>query len=190
MTAVGQAAAGQRDVPNACRVIAPSALSTYLNGRPSKSVQTFAAATKSECTSQVDAKPTFRVLDITMQAYTPSLIAPGNGSATSYARYTFAQTRQQLKTPPKGTGEPPATITPLSGLGSQALSAVQFYRQGSKTDRVTVLVRVHNVLITVIFWANVGRGFGPVSIPQLQTYALAAARTAATAVSSETAVGA
>src|SRR6185437_4134484 len=92
-----------RDVPNACRVLAPSTLSGDLGGHPSKSVQTFAAATKSECTFQIDAKPTFRVLDISMQAYTPSLIAPGNGSATSYARYTFAETRQELAKPSKGT---------------------------------------------------------------------------------------
>lgn len=179
-----------RDVPNACRVLAPSALSADLNGRPSKSVQTFAAATKSECTFQVDVKPTFRVLDISMQAYTPSLIAPGNGSATSYARYTFAQTRQLLATPPKNTPEPPATMTPLRGFGGQAVSAVQIYRQRSKTDLVTVLVRVHNVLITVKLWANTGGGFGPVSIPQLQSDAMAAARTSVKAVSSRPAVGA
>lgn len=173
-----------RTVPNACRLIAPSALSQYLNGRPSKSVQTFAAAAKSECTFQVDAK-TFRELDITMQAYTPSLIAPGNGSATSYARYTFAQTRQVLATPPKGAAQPPASIKPLSGPGSQAFAAVQLYRQRSKTDLVIVLVQLHNVLITVKLWASVGGSFGSVSIPQLQGYAEAAARTTATAVSSQ-----
>ena len=179
-----------RDVPNACRVLAPSTLKTYLNGTPSKSVQTFGAATKSECTFEVDAKPTFRELDIVMQAYPPSLIAPGNGSATSYARYTFAQDRQVLLTPPKGTAQPRATITPLSGLGGQAITAVQLFRQRLKTDRVTVLVRVHNVLITVYIWASVGHGFAPVSIPQLQNYAEAAARTSAAAVSRESTVGA
>lgn len=179
-----------RDVPNACRVLTPSTLSADLNGRPSKSVQTFATATKSDCTFQVDVKPNFRVLDISMQAYTPSLIAPGNGSATSYARYTFARTRQLLATPPKHTPEPPATITPIPGLGGQAVSAVQVYRQRSKTDLVTVLVRVHNVLITVKLWANTGGGFGPVSVPQLQTDAMAAARTSVQAVSREPAAGA
>ena len=179
-----------RDVPNACRVIAPSTLKQYLSGTPSKSVATFASATKSECTFAVDARPTFRELDIIMQAYTPSLIAPGNGSATSYARYTFAQTRQLLATPIKNTAEPPATITPLSALGSQAVTAVQLYRQRSKTDLVTVLVRVHNVLITVKLWASVGRGFAPVSIPQLRQYAENAAHTSTAAVSSQPAVGA
>lgn len=176
-----------RDVPNACRVIAPSTLTTYLNGSPSKSVQTFATATKSECTFQVDTN-TFRVLDITMEAYQPSLIAPGDGSATSYARYSFAQSRQVLATPPKGTPQPRATITPLKGLGSQAFSALQFYRLRSKTDLLTVLVRVHNVLITVKLWASPGHGSSPVPIPQLQKYAEQAAQTSATAVSNEPAV--
>jgi hypothetical protein len=177
-----------RAVPNACRVIGPSSLRQYLNGTPNKGVQTFGAVTKSECTFQVDSKPTFREVDITFQAYTPSLIAPGNGSATSYARYTFAQTRQELATPPKNTPEPPATIKPVSGLGSQAVTAVQLFRQRSKTDLVTVLVRVHNVLITVKLWATVGRGFAPVSIPQLESSAQAAARTSTAAVSKQSAV--
>jgi hypothetical protein len=179
-----------RSVPNACRVISPSALKEYLTGTPSKSVQMFAAATKSECTFQVAAKQTFRDLDITNQAYTPSLIAPGDGSATSYARYTFAQTEQVLAAPPKGSAQPRATIAPLSGLGSEALTAVQLYRQRSQTDLVIVLVRVHNVVITVKLWASVGHGFAPVSIPQLRFYAEAAARTLVAAVSSEPAVGA
>lgn len=177
-----------RAVPDACGVIVPSALSQYLNGRPAKPVQTFGAATNSECTFQVDARPTFRTLDIRMEAYTPSLIAPGDGSATSYARYTFGQTRQLLAAPSKGTPEPPATITPVSGLGSQALSAVQLYHQRSKIDLVTVLVREHNVLITVKLWASVGSGFAPVSVPTLQAYAMDAARTSAAAVSKQPAV--
>jgi hypothetical protein len=179
-----------RGVPNACRVIAPGTLRTYLNGAPSKSVQTFGAATKSECTFQVDVKPTFRELDIVMEAYPPSLIAPGSGSATSYAQYTFAQDRRVLATPPKGIAQPRATITPISGLGSQAITAVQLFRQRLKEDRVTVLVRVHNVVITVYLWASVSHGFTSVSIPQLQNYAQAAARTSAAAVSRQSAVGA
>ena len=177
-------------VPNACRVISAPALKEYLTGSPSKAVQMFGAATKSECTFSVDGKQTFRELDITNQAYTPSLIAPGDGSATSYARYTFNQTELVLATPPKNSAQPRATIAPLSGLGSQALAAVQLYRQRSKTDLVIVLVRVHNVVITVKLWASVGHGFAPVSIPQLRFYAVAAARTSVAAVSRESAAGA
>ncbi len=177
-----------RQVPNACRIVPGSALSRFLGGKPSKSVQTFSDVAKSECTYQVDLKPTFRVLDITVQAYTPSLIAPGNGSATSYAIYTFAQTRQVLARPPKHTQQPPAAITPINGLGSQALTATQVYRLGPTNDRATVLVRYRNVLITASLWATVGRGFGPVSITALQADAQAAARAVLTAVEAQPAV--
>lgn len=179
-----------RTVPNACRVIGPSALSQYLTASPTKSVQIFAAAAKSECTFEVDSRQTFRELDVTMQAYSPSLLAPGDGSATNYARYTFAQTKQLLVTPIKNSAQPSATISKLNGLGSEAVSAVQLYRQRAKTDLVTVLVRVHNVLITVKLWASVGHGFAAVSIPNLQLYAENAARTSTTSVSSQQAVGA
>jgi hypothetical protein len=177
-------------VPDACKVIAPASLGTFLNGTPSAGVQTSSAATKSACTFTVDHRPTFRVLDITVQAYTPSLIAPGNGSATSYAVYTFSQTKLVYAKPPKHSQQPAATISPISGLGNQAISAVQVYRIGSKTDRVTVLARVHNVVVTISLWANAGHGFGPVSIAQLQTDALGAARTTVAAVNAEHAVGA
>jgi hypothetical protein len=177
-----------RDVPNACRVIAPASLSTYLNGHPAKAVQTFATATKSECTNTVDTKATFRELDTTIQAYQPSLIAPGDGSATSYARYTFSQTRQLLAAPPKNMPEPPATISNVSSLGAEAIAAVQYFRESSRTDLVTVLVRVHNVLITIKLWASTNPGFGRVSIPQVKAYAMAAARTTVAAVSRQPAV--
>ncbi len=177
-----------RQVPNACRVVSKSALNTYLGGPPSKSVQSISDAAKSQCTYQVDAKPTFRELDITVSAYAPSLIAPGNGSATSYARYTFSQTRQVLAKPPRHTPQPAASITPIAGLGSEALSAVQIYHLGTVNDRVTVLVRYHNVLITASLWATVGGGFGPVSLTQLQSAAQSAARDILAMVKAEPAV--
>lgn len=177
-------------VPDACKVVAPASLSTYLNGTASTSVQTSNAAVKSACTFTVDHRPTFRVLDISVEAYTPSLIAPGDGSATSYAKYIFGQTKQVYAKPPKQSQQPAAVISPLGGLGSQAFSAVQVYRINSKTDRVTVLARVHNVVVTVSLWANAGSGFGPVSISQLQAAALGAARTTVAAVSAQHAVGA
>jgi hypothetical protein len=177
-----------RQVPNACRVVSTSALSQYLGGTPSKGVQTQSGAANSECTYQLDRKPTFRVLNITVQACQPSLIAPGNGSATSYAMYTFARTKQALTRPPKHANEPPAKISTISGLGQDALSAVQVYRVGGINDRVTVLVRFHNVLITAVIWATVSGGFGPVSMTQLGVDAQAAARAVLATVMTEPAV--
>jgi hypothetical protein len=174
-------------VPNACKLISDSALSQYLGGTPSKGVQYATGGGKSECTYQFDAKPTFRVLDITVTAYPPSLIAPGNGSATSYATYTFAQTRQVFLQPPKHTPEPPAKVTSIR-LGNRALGAVQIYHIGPVQDRATVVTQWHNVLITLSLWATDSGGFGPVSIPQLLSDALAAARTTLAVVQSRPAV--
>lgn len=163
-------------VPNACQVLSPSLLSQYLGGTPSKNVETSGGAAKSDCTFQVDSKPTFRVLDITVQAYTPNLIAPGNGSATSYAVYSFGQARQLLVKPPKSAPQPPATIKSIAGMGSKALKALQVYRSGALTDRATVLVQYRNALITLSLWATASGGFGPVSTSQLQADAVGAAR--------------
>lgn len=171
--------------PDACKVLPASLLGQYLNGKPSKSVQTAGGASKSECSFSVDSKPNFRVLDITVQAYTPNLIAPGNGSATSYAVYTYGQARQLLVKPPRHAPEPPATILPIPGLGSKSLKALQVYRSGSLTDRATVLVQYRNAMITVSLWATASGGFGPVSTSELQADAVGAARDILAKVKSE-----
>ncbi len=176
-------------VPNTCKVISTAALTSDLGGTPTKGVQSASGAAKSECTYQFDAKPIFRVLDVTIEAYPPSLLAPGNGSATSYAKFTFAQTKQVLAKPPKHTPQPPATIKSIPGLGSQGLSALQIYRSGTALDKVTVLARYRNVLITASLWATASKGFGPVSIDTLQTDALQAAKSLLAAVEAAPAAG-
>jgi hypothetical protein len=176
-------------VPNACRVIGAAALSQYLAGTP-KAYQANDFAAQSECTYTVDAKPTFRVLDASMQAYQPAaFIGTGNGSGTAYATFSYFSERQQLVRPPKHTPEPPATITPIAGLGQAALSAVQVFHVGAVTDRVTVLVRYRNVVITASVEAQVSGGFGPVTISDLRAGALAAARQLLAAVQAQPAVG-
>jgi hypothetical protein len=166
-------------VPNTCKVISASTLGQVLSGKPSKAVPTGSGAGNSECTFTVDAKPVFRVLDVKVQAFGPNLIAPGNGSATSYAVYLFAQGRQALAKPAKGTAQPSATIRSVPGLGTKAFSAAQVYHQDkgkTVTDRDTVMLQYRNVLITISLWANDSNGFGPVSTSQLQFDALTVAR--------------
>ena len=143
-----------RQVPDACKVIAPAGLHHLLNGTP-KSIQPYKETTQSACTFQVDAQPTFRVLNMTVIAYQASLTASGNGSAA------------------------------VSGLGSEALSAVQIFRAGQESDRVTVVVRYRNVLITASLQAQETGGFGPVAVTELRSGALAAARTMLNAVRAE-----
>jgi hypothetical protein len=178
-----------RQVPNACRVLPAAVLSQFLSGTP-KSIQPYNQRDQSQCTYTVDIKPTFRLLNLTVQAYQPYPgLIPGNGSATANAMYNFSQQRQQLAKPPKHTPQPPATIVPISGLGNQALSAVQIFHTGSVTDRVTVLIRYHNVLITAYLEGEVSGGFGPAPISSLQAGALGAARAMLTRAKAAPATG-
>jgi hypothetical protein len=175
-------------VPNACTVISPDALHRLLAGTP-KRIQPYDDPGQSACTFQVDKQPTFRVLTLQVEAYTASLTALGNGSATANAQYNFAQKRNSLQRPSKKAPLPPATITPVSGLGSEALSAVQVVRTGQVTDLVTVLVRYRNVLISASMQAQSTGGFGPVTIGELRSGAMTVARTVFAAVKAERTFG-
>ena len=176
-----------RTVPDACKVVGATELRALLGGVP-KSVQPYKGA-ESQCTFTVDAKPTFRVLSLTLQAYPASLTAPGDGSATANARFSFDLKRNSLVRPPKKKPLPPATITTVRGLGSEALSAVQILHTGQLTDWVTVVVRYRNVVITTSLMADASGGFGPVTVGQLQNGALGVARTAFAAVKALPTVG-
>jgi hypothetical protein len=173
-----------RGVPDACTVYGGADLRQLMNGQP-KSIQPQKGQQQSSCTYTVDAKPTFRVLTILLQAMPARLVSVGNGSGTADAKFTFESNHQQLAKPPKHTAQPPATITTVHGLGDQALSAVQTFRTKAATELVTVLARYRNVLITVTFEGEAGNGFGPVTAGELRSGALAVARTALTHVKSE-----
>jgi len=172
-----------RAVPDACRVYGDADLRQLMNGPP-KSIQPQKGQQLSQCTYTVDAKPTFRVLTIQLQAMQASL-AFGNGSATADAKYNFAKQQQLLAKPPKNKAQPAATITAIRGMGDQALSALQTFPTRAATDLVTVLARYRNVLITVTFEGETGNGFGPVTAGELRSGALAVARAALSHVRSE-----
>lgn len=171
-----------RSVPNACRAIPVATLEEYLPGTRARAVSASlgGSRTESQCTWTLDARPLFRVLEVTAQAFAPSLVATGNGSATFSAMDRFGAARQALASPPKATRKPGATITPLAGLGSAAFSALQVMHDGrGRTDLVTLVVRVRNALVTIAFQGldhSASGGYGPVSVPQLRAGALAAAR--------------
>jgi hypothetical protein len=135
---------------------------------------------ESQCTWTLDAKPLYRVLEVTVKAYAPNLLATGNGSATFYAMDNYGFARQNLANPAKKTHLPKATVTGISGLGNIAFSALQVISTGAdRTDLVTVVVRKTNALVTVVFQGldhSSRGGYGPVSIPQLRAGAVAAAR--------------
>ena len=170
-----------RSVPNACRVIPDSTLNQYLPGTRARAVSASlgASSTESQCTWTLDARPRYRVLEVTAQAFAPSLLATGNGSATFSAIDSYLAARQGLLRPARASHLPTAAISRLSGLGSTAFSGLQVIRTGGDvTELVTLIVRDHNVLITVGFQGldhSSHGGYGPVSAGQLRAGTVAAA---------------
>jgi hypothetical protein len=117
-----------------------------------------------------------------MLAYAPSGLASGNGSATYAAIDAYDSALAGLQNPPPHSVEPRATITLLSGLGNEAFSAQQVFRDGGAvTDVATVVVRYHNVVVTAtvngLEQSNRGH-YGPVSMSQLSSACMAFAQAA------------
>jgi len=168
-----------RAVPDACKVVSASALHQIMNGTP-RTIQPQQGQAQSECTFTVDASPVFRVMNVNLQAMRASLVPVGDGSATANAKYTYGQQRALWLKPPKHTAQPKASVTPVPGLGQQAISAVQTFHDQSSTEKVTVLARYRNVLITVSVQGQSGQGFGPVTVGELRSGALIVARAALT----------
>jgi hypothetical protein len=179
-----------RAVPSACSAVSPALLSQYLPGTRRQVTPADTSRTSSQCSFTVDAKPVFRVLEVTLEAYQPSLVAAGNGSATDNATDVFLTSRQQLAHPGKKSPLPAAQLTTLTGLGTQAVSALQVVRSGhTVTDLVTVLARDHNVLLTVSLQAQAsGGGYGPVTVSSVQAGALAVTRAVLAKAAAEPAV--
>jgi hypothetical protein len=156
-------------VPNACTAVSSSLLSQNLTGHASKVTPTGTGSNNSQCSFTVDHRPVFRVLQITIQAFQPSLVVAGNGSATAGATDAYVAARLALASPSKKSPLPKASITSVSGLGQQAISALQVLHRGrTVTDLVTVVARERNVLLTVFMQAQTaGGGYGPVSTSAL-----------------------
>ena len=87
-----------RSVPNACTAVSASTITLYLPGKVAHVAQS-QGSTQSQCTWTLDARPNFRVLSVSGQAYAPSLLASGNGSATFNAIDAYTQALQTLQQP-------------------------------------------------------------------------------------------
>jgi hypothetical protein len=174
-----------RSVPNACGVVSSAAISQYLPGKVARVSQQLGSSTQSQCTWTLDAKPDFRVLSVTDEAFSPSLLASGDGSATFSAIDAYGAALQNLQHPAKKTKAPKAQIGAAVGLGTTAFTALQVFHQGGGdvTDEVTVVARLHNALIIVTMQGQEhGHGFGPVPDATLRAGALAAAHEAIAAL--------
>jgi hypothetical protein len=168
-----------RTTPNACSAVSAATLGQYLPGkRTVASPASLDGGAASLCSWTLDARPIYRLLNVQAQAYSPNGLASGDGSATNAAIDAYAQALAQKTNPPKKTHLPKALITPIAGLGSKAFSAFQKIKAGGiTTDQLTVVVRDRNVLVTVVFEGDSGRGgYHAVPVSQLSAGAVASAR--------------
>src|SRR6202034_1615687 len=127
---------------------ARATVSRYLPGTTSQAPPPLNSGTNTECTWTLDNAPTYRVLEVQIEAYTPSalvanangsgLVPAGNGSATYAAEAAFASAEYTLETRPAKSGQTKATIAPLSGMpggnDSSAFSATQVLGKNGDTD--------------------------------------------------------
>ncbi|HEY4462856.1 MAG TPA: hypothetical protein VGN41_09360 [Streptosporangiaceae bacterium] len=170
-------------VPSACGSVPAATLGTYLPGPRKMAVPpALDGALDSQCDWTLDQRPTYRLLQVDIQAYAPNGLASGDGSATFAAIDAYDQAQQQRQNPAASSGAPRAQVTDVTGLGTAAFTATQVYQVGGAiTDMATAIVRYRNVVITVqlngLDRSNTG-GYGPVSMTDLSAGALAVARDA------------
>ena len=168
-----------KTVPNACTAVASTTLNQYLPGkRRMVAPHSLDGAAQSLCNWTLDAPPLYRVLEVNVQAYSPSGLATGNGSATNAAVDVYQQAGQTMRHPAKATHLPPATVTELHGLGTAAFAALQVVlARGDSTDLETVVARDRNVVITVVVQGPHARNgrYRAASQSELQSRAIAAA---------------
>ncbi len=168
-----------KTVPSACTSVTSATLGQYLPGnRRVVAPHSLDGSAQSLCNWTLDAAPVYRVLEVTLQAYAPSGLATGNGSATSAATDAYQQALQAKRHPAKNTHLPAALVTSVPGLGATAFGALQVVlAKGASTDLETVVARDRNVIVTVVFQGPHGRTskYAPVSVTLLRGGAVAVA---------------
>ncbi|HVT69413.1 MAG TPA: hypothetical protein VHF26_16805, partial [Trebonia sp.] len=162
-----------QQVPDPCSSVPASTLHAYLPGTPKQAAPPLNSGASTECTWTLDSPPTYRVLQVQLQAYSPSGLASGNGSATFAAEDAYQSFENGFSSPGPKSGQPKATVTDLTGMpGGTDTSAFQatevFNRGGATTDVANVYVRYRNVIITVVVdgldQSSGGKKYGPVSM--------------------------
>jgi hypothetical protein len=169
-----------KTVPNACSAVPAATLSQAMQGTPSSlAPASLYGKAQSVCDWTVDAPPVYRHLEVTLQAYAPSGLATGNGSATNAAADAYRQALQGKVKPPKG-GLPKASVSRPGGLGPQAFAALQRVARGGATTYIeTIVARFRNVLVTVVLQgSHTGRRYGQVPVARLASGATAIAHDA------------
>ena len=174
-----------QQVPDPCTTLPAATLNQYMPGKLKEAAPPLNSGLNTECTWTLDNAPTYRVLQVQLQAYSPSGLASGNGSATFAAEDAFQSAESGFTSPGPKSGQPKAAVTDVPGMpGGNDTSAFQatqvFDRGGATTDVANLLVRYRNVIITVVVdgldQTGGGKKYGPVSMTDLTTEASAVAR--------------
>ena len=171
-------------VPDPCTAVPSATLQQYMPGTLKQAAPPLNSGASTECTWTLDSAPTYRVLQVQMQAYSPSGLASGNGSASFAAEDAYQSFENGFTSPGPKSGQPKATVTDLSGMpGGTETSAFQatqvFTRGGATTDVANVFVRYRNVIITVVVdgldQTSGAKKYGPVAMSDLTAEANAVA---------------
>lgn len=174
-----------QQVPDPCTTVPAATLNQYLPGTRKQAAPPLNSGTNTQCTWTLDSAPTYRVLEVQLQAYSPSGLASGNGSATFAAEDAYQSFENGSTSPGPKSGQPKATVTDLTGMpGGTQTSAFQatqvFDRGGAVTDVANVYVRYRNVIITVVVdgldQSTGGKKYGPVSMSDLTAAASTVAK--------------
>lgn len=173
-----------QQVPDPCTTVPGPTLQQYMPGTLKQAAPPLNSGANTACTWTLDSAPAYRVLEVQLQAYSPSGLASGNGSATFAAEDAYQSFENGFTSPGPKSGQPKATVTDLSGMpGGTETSAFQatqvFTRGGATTDVANVLVRYRNVIITVVVdgldQTSGGKKYGPVAMSDLTAEANAVA---------------
>jgi hypothetical protein len=179
-----------QQVPDPCTTVPAATLNQYLPGTRKQAAPPLNSGANTQCTWTLDSSPKYRVLEVQLQAYSPSGLASGNGSATFAAEDAYQSFENGYTSPGPKSGQPKATVTDLTGMpGGTQTSAFQatqvFSRGGAVTDVANVYVRYRNVIITVVVdgldQTSGAKKYGPVAISDLT----AAANTVAKEMASQ-----
>ena len=169
-----------KTVPSACTAVTSATLNQYLPGkRRMVAPRSLDGNAQSLCNWTLDAPPVYRVLSVTAQAYAPSGLATGTGSATFAAIDAYQQALARMRHPLRTTHLPVATVTPLHSVGAVGFVALQIVRtRGLATDLETVVARDHNVVVTVVLQGPHSRSgrYQAAQQSELQSGAIAAAK--------------
>ncbi len=163
-----------QQVPNPCTAVPAATLQADLPGKPKEAAPPLNSGLSTECSWTVDSPPTYRVLDVQFQAYSPSGLATGDGSATFAAEDAFQSLENGYAKPGTQTGLLSSKVTDLSGMpGGTATSAFQatevFNRGGATQDLAYVYVRYRNVIVRVMVQGLDQSGGGKTYAVQMST---------------------